>query len=43
MKAMTQHRYGGFDTLAYETVAWPVAAKDEVLIRVQGDTKEQHE
>jgi NADPH:quinone reductase-like Zn-dependent oxidoreductase len=36
MKAITQHRYGGLDTLEYETVARPVAAKDEVLIRVQG-------
>ena len=36
MKAITQHRYGGLDTLEYETVARPVAAKDEALIRVQG-------
>jgi len=36
MKAITQHRYGGLETLEYETVARPVAAKDEVLIRVQG-------
>ena len=36
MKAITQHRYGGLDTLEYETVARPVAEKDEVLIRVQG-------
>ena len=36
MKAITQHRYGELDTLEYETVARPVAAKDEVLIRVQG-------
>ena len=36
MKAINQHRYGGFDTLEYETVARPVAAKDEVLIRVEG-------
>ena len=36
MKAITQHRYGGLDTLEYETVARPVAAKDEVLIRVEG-------
>ncbi len=35
MKAITQQRYGGLDTLEYETVARPVAAKDEVLIRVQ--------
>jgi NADPH:quinone reductase-like Zn-dependent oxidoreductase len=36
MKAITQHRYGGLDLLDYATVARPVAAKDEVLIRVQG-------
>jgi len=35
MKAITQRRYGGLDTLEYETVARPVAAKDEVLIRVE--------
>lgn len=36
MKAITQHRHGGVDALEYETVARPVAAKDEVLIQVQG-------
>jgi len=36
MNAVTQHRYGGLDTLEYETVARPVPAPDEVLIRVQG-------
>ncbi len=36
MKAVTQYRYGGLDTLEYDTVARPVAAKDEVLIRVHG-------
>lgn len=36
MKAITQYRYGGLDTLEFETVARPVAAKDEVLIRVLG-------
>jgi len=36
MKAITQYRYGGLDTLEYETVARPVPAPDEVLIRVEG-------
>ena len=36
MNAITQHRYGGLDTVEYETVVRPVAQKDEVLIRVQG-------
>ncbi|MCY7287434.1 MAG: NAD(P)-dependent alcohol dehydrogenase, partial [Cryobacterium sp.] len=36
MKAITQYRYGGLATLEFETVARPVAAKDEVLIRVLG-------
>jgi len=36
MNAVTQHRYGGLDTLEYETVARPVPAPDEVLIRVEG-------
>ncbi len=35
MKAIIQHRYGGLGTLEYATVSRPVAAKDEVLIRVQ--------
>ena len=36
IKAVTQYRYGGVDTLEYETVARPIPAQDQVLIRVEG-------
>ncbi len=36
MTAVTQHRYGGLETLEYESIARPVPAPNEVLIRVEG-------
>ena len=35
MKAMTRDRYGSADVLALADIAMPVAADDEVLIRVR--------